>query len=258
MCNTVVRHTVRSTAFPLQQGQDLSPNAQDAARHVYNTSTFPAPADSLAHPQQSPGRAAPPNEAGLANFTPPDYNTSATTRTAQLFALAEQCDLQGLEAAFEGIPAGGAVGPRPNGAQPAAMLPRSCSTPRNLPQVGAAEASGLVKGRSTGSDLASAAEEADGTVDLVRAASLGTSVKRRASARSLASLNSGLRPRVDVLEADLIVVLTALCRLAGRRMAGSDSDVYIAAGRHLASDILLKVRHCRCGPECGRPVLILT
>lgn len=49
---------------------------------------------------------------------------------------------------------------------------------------------------------------------------------------------------MDVLEADLIMVLTALCRLAGRRMAGSENDLYIAAGRHLASDILLKVCCC--------------
>eukprot|EP00892_Ulva_mutabilis_P008052 jgi/Ulvmu1/5619/UM023_0158.1 len=259
MCNTVVRQTVRSTAFPLQHAQDLSPHAQAAPRHSQASKTeFPAPADSLPQVPSSPVRPAPPNEAALAYFTPPDYNTSATTRTAQLFALAEQCDLQGLEAAFEGIPAGGSPGARSNGVHPLAALPRSSSTPRNLPQAALAGASGTegagngMKGRSSSSDLvAAAASQNDSTADLVRAASVGTaSVKRRASVRSLASSKSGagMRPRVDVLEADLIMVLTALCRLAGRRMPGSENDVYISAGRHLASDILLKVMESSGNP----------
>lgn len=214
--------------------------------------SFPAPADSLANAPSSPSRLTPANEAALTNFTPTDYNTSATTRTAQLFALAEQCDLQGLEAAFEGIPAGGSPGSRLNGAQPSLTL--SSSTPRlfapmpNPPVSATAGAPDLANGRNSSGDLAAAAatiQPSGSTGDLVRAASLGTqsSVKRKASLRSLASSKSGvdLRPRVDVLEADLIMVLTALCRLAGRRMAGSESDVYIAAGRHLAADILLKV-----------------
>lgn len=244
---------MRSTAFPLHRGQDVSPNAQAAARHsLVRKGSYPAPADSLVNAPSSPNRLTPANEAALANFIPPDYNTSATTRTAQLFALAEQSDLQGLEAAFEGIPAGGSPVSRLNGAQPSLIL--SSSTPRifspvpNPPASGTAGVPDLANGRSSSSDLAAAAatiQQAGSTGDLVRAASLGTqsSVKRKASLRSLASSKSGadLRPRVDVLEADLIMVMTALCRLAGRRMAGSESDVYVAAGRHLASDILLKV-----------------
>ena len=266
ICNTVVRHTVRSTAFPLYQGQDLSPNAQASARHSTATKTaFPAPADSLPQPPSSPLRAAPSNEAALASFTPRDYNTSATTRTAQLFALAEQCDLQGLEAAFEGIPAGSSPGAHSNGAARVTTLSRSSSAPRNLPQAtfsGAGATAAVVelsKGRSSSTELTetAAAHRTDSTGDLARAASLGAqpSVKRRASLRSLASSKSGYnaRPRVDVLEADLIMVLTALCRLASRRMSGSESDVYIAAGRHLASDILLKVRRYH-SYACGMPV----
>lgn len=48
-------------------------------------------------------------------------------------------------------------------------------------------------------------------------------------------------PRVDVLEADLIVLMSALCRLAARRRAGTDADLYVKAGKKLASDILMKV-----------------
>lgn len=50
-------------------------------------------------------------------------------------------------------------------------------------------------------------------------------------------------PRVDVLEADLIVLMSALCRLAARRQAGTDADLYVKAGKKLASDILMKVLH---------------
>ena len=44
-----------------------------------------------------------------------------------------------------------------------------------------------------------------------------------------------------MLEADLIVLMSALCRLAARRQAGTDADVYVKAGKKLASDILMKV-----------------
>lgn len=259
ICNTVVRHTVRSTAYPLHRVQDSSPTGQAAARHALaNTGGFPAPSDSMVAVLSSPHRSTPPNEAALASFTPPEYNTSGTTRTAQLFALAEQCDLQGLEAAFEGIPAGGSPGVRMNGAQPSLTLSYS-STPRYSAAHGVV-ASGTSNGPSDlGNGFASSTDLGVGATvrvadvsggsmvqgELVRAASGGTltTVKRMASVRSLASSRSGvdLKPRVDVLEADLIMVLTALCRIAGRRMGGSDDDVYIVAGRHLASDILLKV-----------------
>ena len=46
---------------------------------------------------------------------------------------------------------------------------------------------------------------------------------------------------MDVLEADLIVLMSALCRLAARRQAGTDADLYVKAGKKLASDILMKV-----------------
>lgn len=61
-------------------------------------------------------------------------------------------------------------------------------------------------------------------------------------------------PKVDVLEADLIVLMNALCRLAARRQSGTDADLYVKAGKKLASDILMKVL---CPDPCCSELFLL-
>lgn len=60
------------------------------------------------------------------------------------------------------------------------------------------------------------------------------------------SLGASTVPKVqlDVLEADVVVVLSALCKLAAREVLGvrDDADVYVLSGKHLALELLSKVR----------------
>lgn len=171
MCNTTIRRIVHATAGgeqpSLQHGHAVATRAEASLMNGGNI-----------------------NRAGQVALRSDSMRSATTSRTAQLFALAEQRDMSGLEAAIDGIPA--AASP-PAGAAPAhtPAVP-DLSTPPEQPKV----------------------------------------------------------PRLDVLEADVVVLISALCRLAARLPADpvSDGARYVMAGKHLAADILLQVVESKENP----------
>jgi hypothetical protein len=79
----------------------------------------------------------------------------------------------------------------------------------------------------------------------------GTSASGAARLASSSHGSTKKVPNIDVLEADMVVLLVALCRLAARQTTAvrGQENVYVTAGKFLASDILLRVRRARPVPS---------
>lgn len=111
ICNTVVRQTVNANAYPDPERRSDSVStasslpSRQASMHMASSSQQGAAPVTSASSAHSPGQGPIPeaNVNGARGFSPPQTARDGTSRTAQLFALAEQYDLQGLEAAFEGM-----------------------------------------------------------------------------------------------------------------------------------------------------------
>ena len=235
MCNTVVRRSVHATATqpspaastvpgtPASQGGDQQQSAvsiggSDAAHAELNSQADTAlaarrSADSGSRPAGSPSAESQPAR-------------GSETRTAQLFAMAEQRDFVGLEAAIEGIPA---AAPTHNG-QPAGSAAADPSADAHV--------------------AASAADGAASSDGPSEEASHGPLQHVDAFASREAQQGAPSVPRLDVLEADVIAVLAALCRLAARQAAPAQDEAaaYVLAGKHLAADVLLRVLESRGNP----------
>jgi hypothetical protein len=200
MCNTIIRRAVHATTLATQRTSHLS--SSDHSHCSYTQPHDPqlgsSPGGTVAPgPYPAPSGAKP-------TTAEPRPASGTTTRTAQLFALAEQCDLQGLEVAIGGIPSG-STPPQP--LQPASATSPSMSTAHN-----AVDATGAV------------APAAPAPTERVL--------------------------QLDVLEADVVVMLSALCRLAARQAGdvGDDTAPYIIAGKRLAAELLLQVLESPANP----------
>lgn len=133
MCNTVVRQTVNANAYPDAERRSESmsatselPSRQPSA-HAGSTSlsgTLPdrMPGASPHSPRHSSATDADITPGGVRGFSP-QQGRGGTSRTAQLFALADQCDLQGLEAAFEGMQSPRRAAAAQQGVSPAPAAP---------------------------------------------------------------------------------------------------------------------------------------
>jgi hypothetical protein len=225
MCNTVIRHTVHTStnsSTPQASPQSsASRAARTMARHL-STPLVKAAPHSSNNAAKSPGNVASQTSPHAASLT--SQNSGTTTRTAQLYALAEQYDLKGLQSAIEGIPS------RQASLAPSDMT--STATP---------SAAALLDLPSTPTRARSAAEHRANNCEN------GTGAANVSSGRHTGSKKV---PNLDVLEADVVVLLVALCRLAARQGAAhGEANVYVTAGKFLASDILLRARplSCRCG-----------
>lgn len=115
MCNTVVRQTVNANSYPdAARRSDSTATAsslpsRQGSTNFGNSIQQGLALASAAAPSYSPRQGhlldTDASANGVRGFSPPPSAAGGTSRTAQLFALAEQYDLQGLEAAFEGMQA---------------------------------------------------------------------------------------------------------------------------------------------------------
>lgn len=195
-----------------------------------------------------------------------------TARAAQLAQLAEQKDLQGLEAALQA-------------AHSAVEEEEDSSSPEEAEYSSAAVAAAAASNVLTSSSSVAAAEAANGGEAAISAASsIQTSTSlvsalqhasssyqqyvNSAAATPRASAMSrmpgtpggrhGKHNRLTVQDKDVLLVLTAFCKLASREAPGNNSDSVLAQGKLLALEMLAKVRisstasvdqlhwHCSC------------
>ena len=227
MCNTIVRRTVHATATQTSSFRATSDTGSAAssqhAQSFPDGMSRPALKSAPDSPSVAAQRSTSPHESAPTqqqSSVPPNGPPGGATRTAQLFALAEQCDLQGLEAAIESIPA--QAPPQPPTASPRAPV---------APTDTYATPCGHIAGEIAQVQPAHRAHSAE-------PASTGGE-----GAYGAAQQQQKRVPRLDVLEADVVAILAALCRLAARQPApaGDEAAAYIAAGKLLAADVLLKV-----------------
>jgi Guanine nucleotide exchange factor in Golgi transport N-terminal len=216
-CNTIVRRTIHATGTQATPTAAARSHPQTFARQDSSTPEQTLSEDNQASARQQ-GRTAEQvpavHQPGAgASSDPQDAAQSAdgTSRTAHLYAVADKRDLKRLEAAIEGMPV------------QQAERPATRATPTTAPPSTSA-ASTL-----HADDMRSAAEE-------------GSSGRGAASPASV--------PRLDVLEADVVSMLAALCRLVARQpgLPTDEAFSYITASKHLAADVLLRVLDSPANP----------
>lgn len=177
---------------------------------------------------------------------------AATARAAQLAQLAEQKDLQGLEAALEAVQAADAEedddssGPEESDYSAAAAA------------AAAAVSAGLSAGHAVDANGSEATAAGDnGAVETVSSVGpppagpppssyqqYSSSVPATPRAPATPSGRHGRHGKLTVQDKDVLLVLTAFCKLASREAPGNSSDSVLAQGKLLALEMLAKVRTC--------------
>jgi hypothetical protein len=180
---------------------------------------------------------------------------AAAARAAQLRALAEQTDLQGLEAALEAAAAGDDADDADSGscedgtdartAAAAAVVAAGLQTA--LGEAGAAGSSGG-GGAHAQRQQASPVRAAAGQ-HVHSPVSLQHQQHQQHGGRGAPGTPHGRHShKLSTQEKDVLLVLTAFCKLASREVpAGTSSDTVLAQGKLLALEMLAKVCVLWCG-----------